>query len=555
MEASRKIGIGLFLTLFILFQLIFLNHQLFDWDEINFAESAREMIITQNYSQVQVNFAPFWQKPPLFLWMQSLSMHIFGINEFAARFPNAFFGLLTILTLFFIGRRQQDSTFGYLLALLYGICLFPFAYFKTGIIDPVFNYFILLSIYQLYLCSISDQNTQRKHAIWGGIWIGLAILTKGPVAFLLALLTFLAVWMVKRFKKIILLKYAFLYGFTAFLVSTAWFAVETVRNGPWFLKEFIYYQYILLTTPDAGHEQPWFYHFLVVFIGCFPASTLWIGHKLKIYQKPDGFLVWMQVLASVVLILFTLVTTKIIHYSSLAWFPVVYLAANTIYKFWKHQTAIPLFSKWLTFCVGLVFGLIFLALPYLGMNTALIAKFTKDQNVLFAVDVPVNWQLIDYLPGTIWIITLFAFLVLSKNTTKALYVSGVGFMLAICLIFGLLIPKIAEYTQGPVIRFLQTHQGKNVYVEVLGRSYAHFFYLKKTGLSAFEQQAGLQPDTKVWDYELARREVLFGAADRPVYLIAKAELWHVLEDYPHFELLYQEGAFRFLKRKKTINNP
>jgi 4-amino-4-deoxy-L-arabinose transferase-like glycosyltransferase len=39
---------------------------LFDWDEINFAESAREMIETGNYMQVQINYEPFWEKPPLF---------------------------------------------------------------------------------------------------------------------------------------------------------------------------------------------------------------------------------------------------------------------------------------------------------------------------------------------------------------------------------------------------------------------------------------------------------------------------------------------------------
>jgi len=31
---------------------------LFDWDEINFAESAREMMITQEYFRVQINFSP-----------------------------------------------------------------------------------------------------------------------------------------------------------------------------------------------------------------------------------------------------------------------------------------------------------------------------------------------------------------------------------------------------------------------------------------------------------------------------------------------------------------
>ena len=55
---------------------------LFDWDEVNFAECAREMIVTKDYFNVTINFEAFWEKPPLFIWMQTLSMLIFGINEF-----------------------------------------------------------------------------------------------------------------------------------------------------------------------------------------------------------------------------------------------------------------------------------------------------------------------------------------------------------------------------------------------------------------------------------------------------------------------------------------
>jgi len=37
---------------------------LFDWDEINFAESAREMIVSGDYVSVQINFLPFWENLP-----------------------------------------------------------------------------------------------------------------------------------------------------------------------------------------------------------------------------------------------------------------------------------------------------------------------------------------------------------------------------------------------------------------------------------------------------------------------------------------------------------
>lgn len=35
---------------------------LFDWDEVNFAECAREMLVTKNYLRVQIDFQPFWEK-------------------------------------------------------------------------------------------------------------------------------------------------------------------------------------------------------------------------------------------------------------------------------------------------------------------------------------------------------------------------------------------------------------------------------------------------------------------------------------------------------------
>ena len=70
---------------------------LFDWDEINFAEAAREMLVSGDWWNVQIGFEPFWEKPPFFFWLQVISMKIFGINEFAARFPNALLGIISLL--------------------------------------------------------------------------------------------------------------------------------------------------------------------------------------------------------------------------------------------------------------------------------------------------------------------------------------------------------------------------------------------------------------------------------------------------------------------------
>ncbi|MCF6185312.1 MAG: glycosyltransferase family 39 protein, partial [Bacteroidales bacterium] len=107
------------------------NVHLFDWDEINFAESAREMIVTGDYLNVKINFNLFWEKPPLFIWMQVLSMKVFGINEFAARFPNALAGIITLLVLFNIGKKHFGETFGIIWIFAYAGSLLPQFYFKS----------------------------------------------------------------------------------------------------------------------------------------------------------------------------------------------------------------------------------------------------------------------------------------------------------------------------------------------------------------------------------------------------------------------------------------
>ena len=86
---------------FLLYGLLFIfptlgDFNLFDWDEINFAESTREMLVSGDFFHVQINFEPFHEKPPFFFWLQALSMKVFGINAFAARLPNALLGVLTL---------------------------------------------------------------------------------------------------------------------------------------------------------------------------------------------------------------------------------------------------------------------------------------------------------------------------------------------------------------------------------------------------------------------------------------------------------------------------
>lgn len=532
----------LVILLGVLFFLPFLGHiHLFDWDEINFAESAREMLVSGNYSRVQIDFQPFWEKPPLFFWMQATAMHIFGVNEFAARLPNALIGILTLLTFFLIGRKHYDQKFGIVWALLYFGSFLPHLYFKSGIIDPVFNYFIFLGLYFLIRTIYQEDPKKSKNAIIAGIFTGLAVLTKGPVGLLLVMLTFLVFWVANRFRKVSTLKNILLFALMVFLVSCFWFGMETIKHGPWFLVEFIQYQIRLFSTPDAGHGEPWFYHFVVVFIGCFPMSVFAIRPLFKKAKNEKAAELplrkWMIYLFWVVMILFTIVKTKIVHYSSMAYFPVSFLAAYQLYH-WMENKEKP--TRW-TLVFNLVFGIIFslllIGLPIVMMHKDWLIPYLKDPYAQASLDVHVPMQGWEYLIGVFYLIMVVLTFIEFKNgkLKSGLWhiVLSTGITLMAYTIF--VVPKVEAYSQRPAISFYQSIQGKDVYVTTVGfKSYAQFFYFRKP--------AGQAPKTS------EDKWLLTGPIDKPAYFVTKINHQQKVLRYPEVQKIGQKGGFAFFVR-------
>ncbi len=508
---------------------------LFDWDEINFAESAREMVVSGNYARVQINFQPFWQKPPLFFWLQALAMHGFGINEYAARFPNAVIGVLTLVVLFLIGKRLHDARFGLLWALGYLGSITPHFYFKTAIIDPTFNFFIFVGVWFLYKATTERES---RNAVLAGLFLGLAVLTKGPVGALLPGLMLGVIWAVNRFRPLLSLKALGLMVLVGLLVTTAWFGLEVAENGPWFLVEFIKYQIVLFTTPDAGHEQPFYYHFLVVLLGAFPVSVLAVRYltRLRPVDSNALFLPWMVTLFWVVMILFSIVKTKIVHYSSLAWFPVSYVAA---YHLHQVLTSRVQWSRWTTvglLVVGGLLGLVLTAAPLVGMNKDVLIPYIKDPFAVANLQAKVVWGGWEWIIGAAWTVALVVCVRLRRQTFRA----AVGLFLATAIMLFFftttVVPNIEQIVQGTVIDFYQSKRGQDVYVEPIGyKSYAQLFYFQKT--------PPINPRTSNENY------LLNGPVDKPTFLIARINNADGFRKNPNLEVVKEENGFVFFKRK------
>ena len=522
---------------------------LFDWDEVNFAECSREMIKMDDYSQVYINFKPFWEKPPMFFWMQSTAMKIFGITEFAARFPNAICGIITLLVVFFCGSKIYDKKFGILWALAFGGSLFPNMYFKSGIIDPWFNLFTFLSLYNFILYhwvrNGFDKDGLKKrpiyYVLWSGIFMGLAILIKGQVSLMIFLLALGVYFIYNRFRMYFNWWHAILYLIIAAAVTSTWYGYETIKNGPWFVTEFLKYQYRLFTTHDAGQKGFFGYHYIVLLFGCFPASLLAIPsffNSTYTGRFDKDFKKWMQIFFWVITILFTLVQSRIIHYSSMAWFPVSFLAANSIYKWDMKQMIYKNYVGVFITVIGGIISLFILSLPYVAMKLKRLAPYAKDKFVNAMMQANVHWSGLEGIVGLLMIISIIIGIKsLAKGKfQKAAWTLFGGTAIVIFLASAIIVPKVERYTQGAAIDFFIERQREDCYVNTLGYfSYAQLFYVKK------EKPVNPKSYDEQW--------LLTGDIDKPAYFVSKVDRIDKYKQFTQLKELYRKNGFIFLKRE------
>lgn len=513
---------------------------LFDWDEVNFAEAAREMLATGEYTFVQINFKPFWEKPPLFIWMQALSMSVFGVNEFAARFPNAVCAVASLLALFNIGANLISKKFGLLWVFVYAGSLLPQFYFRTGIIDPWFNLFIFTGIHFLVKAS-SSRSFPRRQLMLSALMIGLAVMTKGPTALGIVGICCAVYFVLNNKQHDWRLTDPLLYLGVVLTVGFSWFLIEITRGHGYVVQEFIDYHIRLFSEGEAGHAQPFYYHPIVLLLGCFPMSLFFIFrwfNKKEENQQVNHYAKWMSILFWVVLIVFSIVKTKIIHYSSLTYFPMSFLATLGIYQLslskWKFKTSHQIILMLFIAVLGSAFVLIgmiesFKPLLLSLLENDLLAYGNFNQNI------PDQW--FEPVIGLFFMVSamISVFLLIIKKTELGVFGLFGSTMLTVWLLSIFIAPKIDRYVQTPLFDFYQQHAEASYLQPIAFHSYAHLYYGKKTKVLAKPK------DELKW--------LILDKVDKPVYFISRAQdLETTLDYFPHLKETNRKGGYVILER-------
>jgi 4-amino-4-deoxy-L-arabinose transferase-like glycosyltransferase len=305
-----------------------------DRDEVRFAEASREMIQRGDYIVPWFNGNYRFDKPILIYWFQSASYRIFGENDFAARFPSALFTTGTALLLVCWGRKIAGDKAAFLGGAMFLACLHIAMLGRVATADMALVFFFTLSVWSGWELTRPEQVHRAR---WWWVFYGslaLAFLAKGPEAYF----PLLGIILGRAFRK---------NDFHLPVIPTiAGFILSVGLMGLWGVPalmethgkyldvgigEHVIHRSVGVNDDHGlkglgGYFASLPVYFVTFFVSFFPWSTR-VPSRLRRWwpeRKRDSIGWYLLVQAAVVFVIFSLVRTKLPHYTMPA-FPCIAL--------------------------------------------------------------------------------------------------------------------------------------------------------------------------------------------------------------------------------------
>lgn len=337
------------------------------WDEGRQAHNAYEMLQSRQYWVPTFDGIPdtFGTKPAVLIWMQVWSMMLFGVNEFAIRFPSALCtSLLAIGMMLFVWKYFKS----YWIAILCGILLLTSEALirthvaRTGDYDAPLACFAGLGALSYF---IFLDNQKRAFLYSTFLFFALAVLMKGTAGllFLPSLLVYTLIQ--KKFFSILKDKHTYL-GFLSFLILVIgyYFIRNEAQPGYWNLVVESEWKSMYL-KPAQGHEADFWFYIINGVNQWFRYYWYFVVAGLISYFLIEDIKVKKAILFSFItllgfLLIISLSATKLFWYDAPAYIFVVLICAGFIYylnQVWEKHQKNSLLKPALKVLLALGFGI------------------------------------------------------------------------------------------------------------------------------------------------------------------------------------------------------
>ncbi len=281
---------------------------LLDPDEPVYGETAKEMLSTGDWISPRI-YGEFWyDKPPLFYWLEAISFSLFGVSTWSARFPSMLLGALTPVYLYLSTKKLLGQQVALRGAFICATSLEIIVLARSAVTDTLLTLTLTIALISFL----------RKEYIPAYVFCGLALLAKGPIGFGFPALI-VGLWMILSkqftFRNVMHLKWY--WGIPlACLVGLPWYIAMGSIHGNAFIDTFLgYHNVTRFVSPEhAGQNHYWLY-LVVVLAGFYPWSGTLPGilRRIKNWRKNPVllfFLVW----AAFIFLFFSISSTQLFSY-------------------------------------------------------------------------------------------------------------------------------------------------------------------------------------------------------------------------------------------------
>ncbi|MDP5239891.1 glycosyltransferase family 39 protein [Uliginosibacterium sp. 31-16] len=347
----------LFLLPAVLFLMNLGGAPLFDVDEGAFSEATREMFVRHDFLSTWLNGAPRFDKPILIYWCQAVFVWLFGPNEWSFRLPSALAASGWCYAVGLFAWQRFGRTAGILACGIAATSLGVHVIGRAATADALLNMLLALALLDGWRHLESGQRTPLLRSY---VWIGLGVLTKGPIALLVPGATTLIYCLTAhRFKDWLRSVFNPLGWVILLAITVPWYAAALAIHGQDFINGFILKHNVQRFSGSLeGHSGSMFYYVLMI-----PALLLpWLSWLIAAVRQlpadwklPERRFLWLWFLF--VTVFFSLSGTKLPHYALYGCTPLFALLAI-------HRERVT--NVWLAAAPLLVLLAFFLALPALA---------------------------------------------------------------------------------------------------------------------------------------------------------------------------------------------
>ncbi len=260
-----------------------------------FAASARAMAETGDWLTPRVNGLPRYDKPPLVYWLMGLGFLVPGqanwnpLGSWAASLPSALASVGVMLALAAtllrwpqpspaatpngMASATRSALTAFSAALAFALSPLVLIWSRVAVSDSLFTGTLALSLL-LFWRRFAEPETQSWWPGW--LLLGLAVLTKGPVALLLVGLTLslFAWWQCEA--RLLLRLWRPLPGLLiSAAVALPWYGAELLVEGEPFWRSFFGYHNLQRFTSVVNHHlQPWWFFLPMLVVASLPFTPL-----------------------------------------------------------------------------------------------------------------------------------------------------------------------------------------------------------------------------------------------------------------------------------------